>query len=251
MRGQLIAREQLSRAQRAEMFHVLSENFEGVSHEQFNADLVGKNWVILIRDDDNTLCGFSTLHYYEAQRDGQPVNIVYSGDTIIAPTAWGTSTLPRTWIDSVWALHEQFGVGDLYWLIITSGFRTYRLICTFWEEFWPRHGRPTPPATRAWIDQIASGQFGDAYDAETGVVRFENPQVLRGWLLDIPDAKRSDPHVDFFVRANPGYVAGDELVSVVPLVASNLTAAGRRILIALQQRGGKSAVAGTGVQQAG
>jgi hypothetical protein len=46
----------------------------------------------------------------------------------------------------------------------------------------------------------------------------------------VPAARTTDAHVEFFLRANPGHAAGDELVCVTELCDANLTLAGRRMV---------------------
>src|SRR2546430_1654270 len=96
----LVARPELPNRSRHQMFHLLADHFNGISRAQFEQDLKEKNWVILL-ERAGALTGFSTLVVYESNFEGQPVTIVYSGDTIVARDAWGSTALARTWIASV------------------------------------------------------------------------------------------------------------------------------------------------------
>jgi hypothetical protein len=137
--------------------------------------------------------------------------------------------LPRTWIASVNRLRELYPTRRYYWLLIASGFRTYRFLPLFWKLFYPRFDAGIPDDMRGLRDDLAANRFGAAYDAGKGIVRFSRPQVLRNELLDVPSARLTDPHVAFFLRSNPGYVYGDELVCITELCEANLTPAGRRM----------------------
>ena len=77
---------------------------------------------------------------------------------------------------------------------------------------------------------LARERFNGRYDEQAGVVRFPRPQRLREHLASIPDARRNDPHVQFFLERNPGHGAGDELVCLTRLSDDNLTAAGARMV---------------------
>ena len=87
-----IPRSDLTPAQVGEMFQLLAEHFDGVTQEQFTRDLMEKNRVILLLRD-NRLVGFSTLLAYAATFEGETLNVIYSGDTIVAPEAWGTTSI--------------------------------------------------------------------------------------------------------------------------------------------------------------
>lgn len=226
---QLVPRAELAAAQKRDMFAVLERHFGGVSREQFARDLAEKNLAMLLQREER-LVGFSTLLAYSARFDGVPVNVIYSGDTIVAPEAWGTTALPRAWVAGVETLRATFPAGKCYWLLLTSGFRTYRFLPVFWREFFPRFDRPTPPELQGLLDALAQERFGSQFDRTAGVVRFDHPQSLRAGLECVPSGREQDPHVGFFLAQNPGHVRGDELVCLTELCPENLTAAGRRMM---------------------
>jgi hypothetical protein len=225
----IVARTELPASRRAEMFALLQNHFHGVTPEQFARDLAEKNWIVLILRG-NRLVGFSTLHIYETSFESAPVSVVYSGDTIVAPEAWGSTALARGWIAAVNQLRARYPRGKCYWLLLTSGFRTYRFLPAFWREFFPRFDAATPSGLRRLRDQLAAERFGAQYDSAAGLVRFRHPQQLRGELKSIPAGRLDDPHIAFFAANNPGHGSGDELVCLTELAETNLTAAGRRMV---------------------
>ena len=236
MNGLLLPRSEVGPVLRERMFRLLGRWFDGITRERFEADLADKDWVILLEDDAGALAGFSTLALYPARFRGEALTVVCSGDTLVDPAAWGRSILPSFWIDSVLALHREHGRGRLLWLLLTSGFRTYRFLPVFWRRFHPRWDEPLPAAVRALRDALAGERFGGLYDPAAGVVRFPEPQRLRPELAAVPPGRARDPHVDFFRRVNPGYLDGDELVCLTELSPDNLTPAGRRMVEAGARR---------------
>src|SRR5215207_2226429 len=96
----LVARSDLSAARREEMFALLTQHFEGVTPEQFERDLAEKDYVVEIRSAGR-LVGFTTLRVTTSHFNHAPITAIYSGDTIVAPEAWGTPALARAWITSV------------------------------------------------------------------------------------------------------------------------------------------------------
>lgn len=225
----VLPRAEISVRRQAAMYGLLDRHFAGVTPAQFAADLAEKSHVILL-EKAGRLVGFSTLLIYETSLRGEPLTVVYSGDTIVAPEAWQSPALSRAWIATVNDLRREHPRGRFYWLLLTSGFRTYRFLPVFWREFFPCCDRPTPPPTQELLDHLARGKFGAAYDAAAGVVRFSRPQRLRPALAALPPGRAADPHVGFFLGRNPGHDAGDELVCVTELTDANLTPAGRRMI---------------------
>jgi hypothetical protein len=211
------------------MYRLHASHFRGVTEHQFCRDALEKNWTILLERHEQ-IVGFSTLLAYETVVAGEIASVIYSGDTIVDPSAWGTSALPRLWIESITHLRKQYPRGAYYWLLIASGFRTYRFLPLFWREFYPRHDLPTPTIWQQRIDELSSERFGEAYLRTTGIVRFSQPQILRESLGEITSARLNDPHIAFFAERNPGYVRGDELVCLTTLSDENLTRAGHRMM---------------------
>ena len=227
----LLPRATLTPGHRAEMFALLSRHFDGVTRGRFERDLAEKNWVVEIRRGGRLL-GFSTLLAEEAQNEGEPITAIYSGDTIVAPEAWNSPALARTWIAAVNFLRSTFPLRPCHWLLLTSGFRTYRFLPVFWREFFPNCATPAPAHKRRLLDHLATRRYGACYDAASGIVRFSEPQKLSASLRSIPAGREADPHVAFFLARNPGFVRGDELACLTEIGETNLTPAGRRMVAA-------------------
>jgi hypothetical protein len=223
--GRTVPRDALSREEREDMLTLLATFFAGVDRETFEADLEEKTHVILLEDDGRRLRGFSTLLAYRTSVPDVDATIVYSGDTIIDREHWGSPALPVSWLAAVRALTRD--APSVFWLLLTSGFRTYRFLPVFYREYFPRFDSCIGP--KALVDALAFERFGSRYDSSGGIVRFERPQVLVPELLDVPSGRALDEHVSFFLSRNPGYTRGDELVCLTSIADDNLTAAGRRI----------------------
>ena len=155
---------------------------------------------------------------------------IYSGDTVIDRHHWGSQVLAFAWIQLAGREKARFPEAPLYWFLISKGPRTYRYLSTFSRCYWPHHARPTPEDLRGLMDELATRRFGADYDPRLGVVRFpESRGHLRADLAAVEDADRCRPEVAFFLRANPGYVRGDELVCLTELCANNLRPLAKRV----------------------
>jgi hypothetical protein len=228
--SQTLHRTELTADTIHEMFGVFSENFTQCSPDLFTRDLDNKNWIILIRDNEkNQVQGFSTLALYETEFMGKCISVVYSGDTIIRRAYWGTPELPRSWIHTV--LEKSANMAQpLYWLLISSGYKTYRFLSVFYKEFYPRYDVPTPHEMQVVMEHLATQRFGCEYHREEGVVRFTNGATpLRDGVAEVTDERLQDPHVAFYISKNPGHVHGDEFVCITQVHPDNFSAAGRRM----------------------
>lgn len=239
LHGRVVARQTLDARTRDAMFALLAAHFVGVDRTTFDRDLDDKTCAILLEDDSGNLRGFSTMVAYESRAAGTPVSVVYSGDTIVDRAWWGSPALARTWVHAVRQLAPDSEPRDVYWLLLTSGFRTYRFLPVFFREFYPRYDAATPARDAALLNELARERFGRQYDAAAGLVRFVRPQILAPDLVTLPRHRMTrkntehesmpDPHIAFFLDRNPGFVRGDELVCLTRIDDRNLTLAGRRM----------------------
>lgn len=225
--GRVVTRSALAPGNREAMFDLLRLHFAGVERETFEADLGEKNFAILLEDESGALRGFSTLLVYTS-RARQDITVVYSGDTIVERGWWGSPALPLTWLRAVRSITPQYGGREVWWLLLTSGFRTYRFLPVFFRRFSPRDDEGSS-GDRELLEILASERFGDRYDSRTGIVRLARPQTLVPELLEVPEGRIADPNIAFFLGRNPGFVRGDELACLAHIDEANLTAAARRI----------------------
>jgi hypothetical protein len=209
---------------------LFAEHYELSCPDDFRRDLAEKDQVVLLRDEANdALQGFSTLATYTTTVQGREVGVVYSGDTIIRPAFWGTPALPSVWIKRVLALAATMPQ-PVYWLLISSGYKSYRFLPVFYREFYPRFDCPTPADLQSVMNTLACERFGDQYNPVTGIVRFANGGTpLRAGVADVNEERQRNTHVRFFLERNPGHAQGDELVCLTQIAWENLTPAGRRM----------------------
>lgn len=216
-----------------EMLRLFRAHFQLLSAEAFYRDLLRKQFVILIRDSEDRLHGFSTITSFRTSFRGRDLGAVYSGDTIIRPESWGTSVLPRAWLEAVMEMAVTLP-RPLYWLLLSSGYKTYRMLPVFFRSFFPRPDVETPWEVRKLMGHLARTVAGDQFDGERGIIRFEKGATpLRPGVAEVGDRDRTDPHTAFFLERNPGHLLGDELVCLAEISDDNLARGGRRILKAL------------------
>ena len=124
---------------------------------------------------------------------GKIVSVVYSGDTIVERTWWGSPALARTWVRAVQSSRRNLARG--VWLLLTSGFRTYRFLPVFFRNFYPRYDADSAE-DRMLLDELARERFG-RYNTALGIVRFTRPQVLAPDLIALPEGRLPDPHIAY------------------------------------------------------
>jgi hypothetical protein len=218
----------LDAATRADMRALLARHFDGVQGDDFEADLAGKDRAVLLRDGAGRLRGFSTIAVHRSAATG--ARVLFSGDTIVDPDAWRSAVALRGWLATALAIADEAPGEPLWWFLLSSGHRTYRILTTLFRAFHPSPAGEDP-ALRARLDALARERFGPAWDPAAGVVRLpRSVHRLRPGVGDVTAARLRDPAVALFAARNPGHAGGDELACVAALTRANLTAAGRRLL---------------------
>jgi hypothetical protein len=206
----------------AQMERLMRAHYEGVSESLFRADLAAKQWVILLLDNGG-ICGFSTQVLFDCPLAGRDAKILFSGDTIIDKKHWGSLALPLAWGRLMLSLCAAHPASELFWLLTSKGYKTYRFLPVFFHEFYPCFARETPPFEKALLESAARRRFGGRFDPAACILRAEpGAQRLREGIAEIDAARLRDPHVAFFQEKNPGHARGDELVCLARFHAGNL-----------------------------
>lgn len=219
--------------ERAVMCGLLQELYDGVTPEQFARDLDEKDWAVVQQDPaTGAIVGFSTMMALRAVVDGEPLVALYSGDTVLARQAWAAPT-PfgiRAAVRQMLRVAAAVAPVPAYWFMISSTYRSYRLLLQLFRQVAPSPAAPASPFARRAMAELSRLKGFSAYDAERSVVRFPNPTLYR----DPDEASGLDSAGDeaarFFRTANPGAAAGARLASLAHLHDDNLAPLARRLL---------------------
>lgn len=221
--SRIVAVEALDNARVDAMFALHTQYYDACERGQFDRDLANKRYVIVLESTCG-LAGFSTVVVDHHDTVDGPVQVLFSGDTIIDRQWWGDQTLSRGFARLAGALHAAKPALPLYWLLISKGHRTYRYLGMFSRQYFPHHTREDPHLM-ALAQQFASTRFGVAYDPASGVIRFpQSHGHLNAAIADVPAHVAGRPEGAFFLARNPGYAQGDELVCLTRLCVDNLRA---------------------------
>ena len=198
----------------------------------FEADFRAKDWAIVLSDADGRDVGFSTIAERLDTLAGQRIRTLFSGDTIIERSHWGEQTLPYRWVELAGAIKARDPATPLYWLLISKGHRTYRLMPGFTFRHYPNPTGQTPAPIRDLMDHLGRTRFGPAYDATTGIVRAGAlPTRLRPEVDGAGEGAARNAHIRFFASRNPGHTRGDELLCLCELTPENLRPRARAHLL--------------------
>ena len=220
----------LTGARRDEVFSLFSRCYDCVEEAAFRQDLDGKTSIILLLDKAGKVVGFSTQQVYDWHFSGEPIRVLYSGDTVIDPASWGSQELAKAWCRVAAGAMLGPPAARTFWFLISKGCRTYLYLPLFFRHFIPgTREAGAPPEWKGLLDELAHDKFGPAYDPHTGLIRFPASRgQLTAELATIPASRREDPHVAFFVERNRDYAQGVELACLAEVSLENTHGLGRR-----------------------
>jgi hypothetical protein len=231
MFSEIVPAMRLTTSDRRKLYELLERHYEHVSWVQFEADLLEKDAVIVLRDASGLPCGFSTQKVMYITADGLAVRAIFSGDTIIDPNHWGEQELGRAWCRYVGQVRAVDPETPLYWFLISKGYRTYLYLPVFFKTYYPACAWPTPAAEQRILNALASAKFPEDYDAERGLVVFQESRGnLKPELAAVPPHRLKNQHVQFFLSCNPTYSKGTELVCLAEISPENMRSYPARIL---------------------
>lgn len=214
----------LSSATLAAMYQVFHQYYDASEYDQFKHDLLEKSHVLLLKNPvDDSIAGFTTALIMSFIDGSKPFNAIFSGDTIIQRQFWGSQYLPLYWCQFAGHIKQANSSNPLYWFLIVKGHRTYRYLPLFAKRFYPTWRYPTPNHIKSRLDIMAARKFGDNYNPDTGIIRFSKSKghLKKAWA-EIPSHLHNKPDIDFFLKCNPNYHAGDELACITELTEENL-----------------------------
>jgi len=221
MRWTWVARSRLTLVEIAGMAALYQRYYVGAATEAFTRDLADKDLVAMGQDANGHVAGFSTAKVIRGAEEG---SILFSGDTIVDTSARGTAGVLDAYLALMTRLMHTEKNALLYWLLISKGPRTYRLLPAFFSRYYP--GLNGDATLRSELNRIAQLRFGEAYDPVSHLYRPPSPHDrLRPEHCDFNAA---DAVMRWFDRANPEWRDGVELCSLTPVTPDNFTQLGRR-----------------------
>lgn len=228
--GSVVRRQTLSSKDIEVMYELMDTFYDNMTKENFIKDLDEKDYCIVLRDEANKIWGFSTQQIVHIPLGEKLIHGVFSGDTIIHKDYWGSPELFVVFAKFFFEFEEQYG--DFYWFLICKGYKTYRMLPTFFNTFYPNYKEETPKVIKDIIDAFGKYYSSEEYDEKTGVVCYRGiKDRLKEHVADITDARLRNKNIAFFVEKNPDYIKGNDIVCITKLSKSNLKKRMRRFLL--------------------
>jgi hypothetical protein len=230
LRGSIIRRQELRERDINMMYHLMDLFYANMTKENFIRDLSKKDYVIVLRDEKEQIQGFSTQQIMHIPMGEKVLHGVFSGDTIIHKEYWGNMDLFTVFANFFFQFEEQYQ--EFYWFLICKGYKTYRMLPTFFTEFYPNYKMETPKEMKKKMDAFGEYYSAGEYDKVTGVLCYQGiKDTLKEDVAAISKERLRDKNIAFFVEKNPDYQKGNDIVCITKLSKDNLNKRIRQFLL--------------------
>jgi len=216
LKAQTISIEKLPSSTIDDLFSLYSKYYEGINYIQFSKDLSQKKKIIIIRNSDNQLAGFSTLTTFTIKSGTKRIKCIYSGDTVIEKKYWGTSALTIEFLKNIIIEKMKSPFTQVWWFLISKGYKTYLLMANNFHEYYPCYNKETPIHKKTLIRDLCEIIYPGHLDEQKGLLYFEKDHdKLKEYVAPITETMcKENPKINYFQLRNPHWSNGDELACI-------------------------------------
>ncbi len=140
---------------------------------------------------------------------------IYFGQTMILPKYRGRSLIQNT-VNRLFLKHFlQFNRRQLIVWNDSIHYRPYLVMARGLKEFYPDPNQEDQKELELIRDKLGNRYYGKAYCAASGTVHKEQT-ILNDQDIQLSANDLKDPHIDFFMKRNPGFQKGDGMITLCP-----------------------------------
>ena len=151
-------------------------------------------------------------------------------EIVIHKENWGSFSLFQVFAKFFFTYGEQYD--NFYWFLIVKGHKTYKILPTFLKKFYPNFKEDTPPEMKSLMDFFGHTKYPGEYNPIEGIIEYNKlTDSLKEGIADISNKELRDDHVKFFLKKNPHYESGNDLVCIASLKKENLRERAKRLLL--------------------
>ena len=140
LKSSVLKISELSTENKQDLFQLMLEVYDGINWNKFLSDMNQKNYILILYNKDNAIAGFTTIQVFDFENK----LIIYSGDTVIEEVSRGDIELMRAWWRFSYTIQEKNPAKQVFWLLISKGWRTYTSFPLYLKEIYPTYKCNTP-----------------------------------------------------------------------------------------------------------
>lgn len=227
--GGIVQRKELTDNMIENMYRLMEKFYDNMNHDVFLMDLNDKDYCIILKDSNGELQGLSTQKIITFEVGGKPIHGIFSGDTIINKEHWGSFELIKIFASFFFMYETKYE--NFYWFLISKGYKTYRFLPAFFKSFYPNYKEAIPQEMQEIIHAFGEAFYKDEYNRQTGVIEYKIVKdCLKKGVADINEGRLKDKNIAFFVKINPFYQKGNDVICIAKLSKDNLRPRAKKLL---------------------
>lgn len=206
---------ELNTKQINEMYQLFCLYYENVNELKFKSDLKEKDKIIILKNQKGKIKGFSTLKFFKLHINHKEIIGIFSGDTIIDKNYWGSSALTMEFFKNVMKTKLHYPFKDVYWFLISKGYKTYLLLANNFSCYFPRYDKDITEESKEIINGFGQKLFKELYLRDQFIIKAAHIfDHIKEDIAPITDNERVNPKIEFFEKMNPHWQKGDELCCI-------------------------------------
>ena len=211
--------------ERIQCHNLLLEEFDGVIWDDFIKDFEEKEYAMYLMSEGR-IVGFSTMMFIDVIVEGQNKKLIFSGDTTVLRKyreSFGFAVeMAKLFVRAI----DLFPCMEIYYVLISKGYRTYRILPFYFKHFSPSYICETSREEQSIIAAFGQKKYPNQYRHNDGLLMFDGTtQRLKLDSIDAVQPFKGNPHTDFFFKKNPDYLLGNELICIAKVCPENFTSA--------------------------
>ena len=138
----------------------------------------------------------------------------------------------RGWATSVGRIIASEPGKKWYWFLLSKGHRTYMYLPLFFNEYYPSANGSLANPLLEILETTAQRLYDGCYKQASGLIVFDRKMgELKSIHTQSTYEKQHKPHVKLFLRLNPYFHQGDELVCLTHLHPDNMRGYAKKYML--------------------
>lgn len=211
----------LSAATREEIGHFVVR-FIDYPRARLDAALDAADYVWIGRDETGRLVATTAIRAIETALGSRTVTVIYTSMVAVSPDCRRLGLVNRMGFRSYVRERLRAPLRPVFWLALAASPAGYLQMAHSYETCWPRRGHAAPKEIVALLDDLAVHLKAPRVERVAGCHRLPDDFGVSDPTQEASRWDRSDPDVDFFLRVNPDYRRGSDLMCIAPLSIANV-----------------------------
>lgn len=177
------------------------------------------DYVWLCRDRDGRLVGTTAIRLFDTTLERRAATVIYTAAVAVDPAWRRVGLIGRMGARSFLRERLRRPLREVLWLSLAASPAGYLQVVRSHARCWPRVGEAVPPAVGALLLELAARLGASRVERVDGCIRLPDDFGVSDPSQAPARWDRADPDVDFFLRVNPDYQRGSDLMCLAPVNA--------------------------------